>query len=352
MQFTRDRSHEYHRRWLNGRSATKRFEGERHLALLLREDDVRALLPMRTAIDLLEEAFRSQDAGSAHNHVRSHVEFSNGKLYFMAASLRRAGAAGIKAYAPTGSGMNFIVTLFDTDTGSLIAVIEADWLGRIRTGAASALATRYLARENATTATIIGTGGQAFTQAEGLCAVRKLETIKVYSRDAGRRRAFCEALRGNVDCTVTDMLTVHEAVAGSDIVSAITSSREPVFDGSSLSPGTHVNAAGGNVPDGRELDDTTFSRAARIVTDDVDQAKIECGDLIGAVSSGVLQWDSVQPLSALVSGHAPRTLAGKGDITVFESQGAALEDVAVAKYVYERACETGNGQRIEFGGSK
>jgi alanine dehydrogenase len=320
------------------------------LALLLREEDVRALLPMSTAVGLVEDAFRSLGEGNGENRSRTRIPFPNGLFHFMAASLPGQSVVGTKAYASTRAGTTFLVSLFDTNTGHILALIEADRLGRIRTGAASGVATKLLARKTSRVAGVIGTGGQALTQVEALTAVRSLETIKVFGRDPERRRAFAEALRGRLQSEIVEVSSAREAVEGSDVVTTVTSAREPVFEGGWLAPGTHVNAAGANVLQRREIDLATVERAACVVTDSVDQAMIESADLVAAVEARVISWDNVRALGDVLAGKGGGR-SSDGDITLFESQGVALEDVAVAKHVYEAALQFGRGETVAFGGS-
>jgi ornithine cyclodeaminase/alanine dehydrogenase-like protein (mu-crystallin family) len=303
------------------------------------------------AIRLVEDAFRSLGEGNAENRSRTRIPMPHGLFHFMGASLPSRGVVGTKTYASTHAGTTFLVSLFDTNTGRILALIEADWLGRIRTGAASGVATRLLSRENSRVAGVIGTGGQALTQVEALATVRTLHTVKVFGRHPERRRAFADTLRVLLEPDIVEVSSAREAVEGSDIVTAVTSARAPVLEGVWLAPGTHVNAAGANALQRRELDVTTIERAACIVTDSLDQARIECTDLVAAIEAGSIVWDDVRELGDLLA-TGDRVRSSDGDITLFESQGIALEDVAVAEYVYEAALQSGRGDTVAFGGSE
>jgi ornithine cyclodeaminase/alanine dehydrogenase-like protein (mu-crystallin family) len=305
---------------------------------------------MSTAIELVEDAFRDLGEGTAENRSRTRIPLPHGLFHFMGASLLSRGVVGMKAYASTHAGTTFLVSLFDTNSGQILALFEADWLGRIRTGAASGVATRLLSRENSRVAGVIGTGGQALTQVEALATVRPLDTVKVFGRHPERRRAFAHTLRGLLDTNIVEVSSAREAVDGSDIVTAVTSARAPVVEGAWLAPGTHVNAAGANALQRRELDLMTVERAACIVTDSLDQARIECADLVAAVEAGSIAWDDVRELGDLLAG-GESWRSSDDDITLFESQGIALEDVAVAKHIYEAALQSGRGESVVFGGS-
>lgn len=314
--------------------------------LYLREEEVAELLTVRDAIDRLDSAFRRLAAGEAAVRPRQRVRVPRGMLHVMPAGLPDGFALGLKLYTTfAGAGARFHVLLFDAQDGAMVAIIQANRLGQIRTGAASGLATRYMARETSQVMGLIGTGWQAETQLEAVCAVRPIERVIVYGRDAARRDQFCLRMAERVTATLVPVDQAQTAVENADIVTTVTSSDTPVFHGSWLRPGVHVNAAGVNQPTKREIDRTTVLRADRIVTDLREQAEIECGDLLPIVAAGDVKWADIQELSSVVSGQAPGR-AGDGELTLFESQGIALEDVAVADLVYRRALERGVGTHL------
>lgn len=324
------------------------LSGRRILALFLKEADVRALLSPSVAVDLVDEAFRLQAEGGAENRPRVRVPYPSGLFQSMSAAIPARTAVGLKAYASGRAGANFAVLLFDTETNELLAILEADWLGRVRTGAASGVATRYLARDDAHILGVIGTGSQARTQIEAICATRDIQHIKVFSRTPEHRKAFARDIAARVAGSVEAVESAEKAVRESDVVVTITSSRDPVLQGSWLEPGCHVNAAGSNGENRRELDRTAVERADLIVVDSLPQARIECGDLIGAEREGVFDWNAAVELSQVVSGAVRRD--GQDAITLFESQGVALEDIVCARHVYDRATAEGRGQAIDFEG--
>ena len=303
---------------------------------------------MPTAVELMYDVFRMSGEGRASNQPRRRIRFPGGVFHYMAAALPDVRAVGLKSYAATRGGIQFVALLFDTETGSLLAVLEADWLGRIRTGAASGAATRILARPDARTAGVIGAGGQAETQIEALAAAGGIEHIKVYSRTQERREELVRRLAGRLTCRLEAVSTAREAVEGLDVVTTITTASEPVFDGSWLMPGCHVNAAGSNMAQRREIDTVTVGHASCIAVDSVEQAQIESGDLITAAEAGALQWDQVRELGDIAAGTV-RGRTSSDEITLYESQGVAIEDVMVARYVYDEALKVGRGQRVDFG---
>jgi ornithine cyclodeaminase/alanine dehydrogenase-like protein (mu-crystallin family) len=261
----------------------------------------------------------------------------------MAASMPRKGYLGFKAY---GAARGQDVMLYKAGEG-IVAFLRSGRLGQMRTGAASGLATKYMARADASRVGCFGTGHQAETQLEAIAHVRKIESIHVYGRDAARRKAFADKMTALLEQEVRPVETAAEAVKGRDIVVTITNSSEPVFDGHLLEPGAHVNAAGGNVRVNRELDEVAVSRAGTIAADDVRGARLECGDLMWPIERALIAWEKVYELAPIVAGLMPGRRAAD-EITLFESQGVALEDVAAASVVYERARERGIGVPLPF----
>ena len=319
-------------------------DDEELLMRYLTEAQVAALLPVGDAIVALEEAFLALAGGTAQVRPRQRVHLPTSVLQVMPAGLTTASATGLglKAYVSGRGGTRFAFLLFDPQDGRLLALMEANQLGQIRTGAASGLATKYMARDDAQTVGIIGTGWQARSQLAAVCAVRPIRQARCYSRDALRREQFARDMSAHLSMAVSAAPDARAVVDGADIVITITSAREPVFDGAGLAAGTHVNAAGINQAAKREIDDTTIQRASTIAVDLLEQARGECGDLIAAEQAGAFHWEQAVELASIVSGAVP-VRSNRDDITLFESQGIALEDVAVGMLVYRRAMEQGIG---------
>jgi len=252
---------------------------------------------------------------------------------------------GFKAYSTFQGNARFYFHLFDSNTGNYLAIIEANRLGQIRTGAASGVATKFLARRGAKTLGIIGTGYQAETQMEAVCLASKFELVKCFSREGKNRNEFAAKMSERCKVRVEPVATGQEAVVGSDVVVTMTSAAQPVMMGEWLSAGAHVNVTGSNWALRREVDGATLKRAHAIFADSVEDAKIEAGDLILAVAENAIGWHQVQELGALVSGRTTGRTSDE-DITVFKSSGIALEDVAVGSYVFERAREQGIGAAL------
>ena len=317
------------------------------MTLALTETDVEQLLTMNDALRVVEDALRELGHTRASNRPRQRVRMPNGVLQVMSAGLPTRGYAGFKYYTSFRPQTRFWFHLIDASNGDLLAIMQADRLGQQRTGAASGVATQYLARADASSIGIIGTGWQAESQLEAVCAVRQIRIVQCYSRDVERRKKFAEEMSARLNVDVRDVDSAEEAVRAADIVITATHAREPVLRGEWLKPGTHVNAVGSNRAEAREIDDAVVVRSAFVCADSIEQAKIEAGDLLAPIERGVFSWERVKELGDLVSGR----LAGRADrdqITLFKSLGIALEDVAVGAWVYKRARELKIGKEVSL----
>jgi alanine dehydrogenase len=317
------------------------------MALLLRETDVTELLDIETAIAAVEEVLRDQAEGLATNRPRQRVAAPTSQLHVMAAAARRLGVCGLKAYITSRKGARFLVLLYDSDSGDLLAIMEADRLGQMRTGAASGVATKYMARSDADTVGIFGTGWQAESQLMAVCAVKQIKSIKAYSRNAERREAFARKMSATLQIEVTPVKSPEEAARGQSIIITATNAREPVLNGDWIEAGAHINAIGSNFLSKRELDLEAVRRASVIAVDSIEQSRLESGDLLPAIERGLINWESVVELGRIVAGQV-RGRINDSDITIFKSSGIALEDISTALRVYNLARERGIGQQIEL----
>ncbi|MGL4421379.1 MAG: ornithine cyclodeaminase family protein, partial [Gemmataceae bacterium] len=252
-------------------------------------------------------------------------------------------ALGFKAYTTAKTGNEFRLYLFDPKLGHLAAIVEADYLGQLRTGAASGAATKKLARADAHRAGIFGTGRQARTQLEAIAAVRKLSRVTVYSRDEDRRIAFAAVMSATLELDVVPTNDPRMAAHAQDIVITATSSREPVLLGEWLVPGTHLNLIGSNFLAKTEVDVALFRRADLVTVDSKDQARLEAGDFVAALGEGVLKWPDIYEFAHVFTGKYPGRQAPE-DITVFKSLGLGIEDIAVGMKALEAAREQGRGR--------
>jgi alanine dehydrogenase len=322
------------------------------MPLLLTEADVKSILTMPLAIEAVEDSFRRLADGSAllHSRQRLHVP-GKSYMHYMAAADATTGYMGLKIYTSSREGLRFLVPLFQAESGDLIALIEANYLCQMRTGAASGVATRVLARPEAHTIGIIGTGLQARTQLEAVAHVRKIESIRAFGRDPGRREQFAKEMTERLKIPVAAVASAEEAVRDADIVVTSTTSTNPVLEGRWLKPGMHINAIGANFPDKRELDDEAVRRSHVIAADSREQSKMEAGDLIRFFGDDDLRWSAVQELAAIVAGKTPGRTS-PDQITLFRSNGIAIEDIVVAGRIYELARERGLGKQIAMWGEE
>jgi ornithine cyclodeaminase/alanine dehydrogenase-like protein (mu-crystallin family) len=313
--------------------------------LYLTEAEVGGLLTMDLALDAVGAAFRKLALDEAENVPRRRCQTDQVVLHVLPAAAKTLGAIGFKAYTSSKQGARFHVTLFDPKTGAMTAMLEADLLGQFRTGAASGVATKKLARPDARTVGCVGTGKQARTQVLAVCKVRAVKQVRVYGRDAEKRKAFADQLSGETGVEVVPVDSAEEAVKGLDIVITATTAREPVLHGAWLAEGTHLNLIGSNFLAKSEADVDVFRRAALVTADSKEQARLEGGDFVAPLHQGVFQWSDVYDLAPVLVGKYPGRQSPQ-DITVFKSLGLGIEDVAVAARVVELARQQGIGKEI------
>jgi alanine dehydrogenase len=321
------------------------------LALYLTESQVRSLLTMPLALEGVEDSFRRLANGSAmvHPRRRVHIPGQQALMNYMAGADGTSGYMGLKIYTVSRTQLRFLVLLFETATGDLAAIIEADYLGQLRTGAASGVATRHMAREDAHDLAVIGTGLQARTQVQAIAAVRKLRRIRVLGRDPEKRARFAREIESLIAVRTEAVDTAEKAVRDADIIVTATASAKPVLEGAWISPGAHVNAIGSNFPNKSELDQAAVNRASIVAVDSLEQSQIESGELILAFGSDPKRWQTVVELSQIVAGRA----AGRTNpdqITLFKSNGIATEDIVVGGRLYELAKARGVGTTVSLWG--
>jgi ornithine cyclodeaminase/alanine dehydrogenase-like protein (mu-crystallin family) len=313
--------------------------------LLLTEKDIRELFPMQRALECLTASFRAQHTGRATNRPRQRIFLPEVSLHYMAAGYADERLLGMKIYTASSQALRFLVLLYDGESGDLLAALEADHLGRIRTGAASGVATRYLARPDAARVGVIGTGRQARTQLQAVASVRKLEAARAYGRDPARRESFAREMTEVLGVPVQAVDAPEAAARFGEIIITATSSREPVVKGAWISSGAHVNAIGANMLNRRELDDEALARADLIAVDSIEQARQEAGDLVQGLNAIRGGWEGIVELHEVVAGaHAGRK--SHDEITIFKSSGIALWDVAAAASIYREALRLGRGREI------
>ena len=312
--------------------------------IYLSESDVGRLVTIKDAMAALEALFATWGQPSTTNLPRQRAPLPGGAFNLMGAAYGAKGVHGLKAYAGV-KGAQFHALLYSSLDGSLKAVIEADLFGQMRTGAASGIATRLLANAHARTLGVIGTGKQSRMQVAAVCTVRPIRQVRVFSRTAEYREAYARSLQSELGVEVVPASSAQACVAEADVVVTITKSAKPVCRAEWLAEGAHVNVAGANSDARREVDAETVLRAAVKVTDHVAQAKEEAAEFRALVAAGKLEWSAIRELGELVTGKA-KGRTSPSELTLFKSLGIALEDVAFAELVYERALATGVGRPI------
>jgi len=307
------------------------------MTIFISEDQVKEVLNVKTTVELLEEAMKSLSTGKGFNSPRKRLptSYNGGNLHFMAASWPEKGIAGHKSYVVTKGKATFVVILYSTEGEGLLAVIEANLLGQIRTGAASGLASKYLAKKNSKQLAVIGSGFQAETQLEAINSQFKLDQVRVYSRTKEKREAFADKMSKKLSINIQSSESSEEATDNCDILSLITNSSAPVLSNEQINEGIHVNAAGGNSWLRSELSSNSISKFDFIACDDLVQAKTECRELMEATEKGITSWNKVHELSSVIDEQIIGRKNNK-NITLYESLGIAIQDIAAAKYVYDQ----------------
>ncbi|HET9664927.1 MAG TPA: ornithine cyclodeaminase family protein [Burkholderiales bacterium] len=314
----------------------------------LTENDIKQLLTMPIALDCVQQALKAHAENRAIDVPRARIHLPSGTQHVLQAAAPELKLIGFKYYYTRPGGKSFYVHLMNTETARLEAILEAVWMSMVRTGAASGVATRCLAREDATTVGQIGAGFQGIGQLEAVCRVRKIRTARVYARTRERLNAFCERMSRQLEIEVIPAESAQAAVAGADIVNVITRSASPVLSGAWLEAGQHVNAAGSNALARRELDTAAVEKSDVITVDARATARRESGDLLPAVEKGTLRWDALVEIGEVIAGRAAgRTSASQ--ITLYESHGMGLQDLYVGARMLQLAREQAIGTDLPIG---
>ena len=310
--------------------------------LYLSEADVQQLASVKDAMAALEPLFETWLDSATVNLPRQRAPAGGGNFNLMGAAWGTGEVFGLKSYFSAAGG-RYQVLLYSARDGTLKAMIEADHLGRMRTGAASGLATRLLANPEARVLGVIGAGRQALTQVAAVCAVRKIEIVRVFARTAERRDSLAKQIERDLRVAAEPATSAEAAIGDADIVATVTTSAEPVLRANWIKPGVHINAVGAVAAERREIDAEIVLRATVRATDQLAQARIEAGEYRDLVAAGRLRWEDVVELGDLLTKKAPGRRS-PADVTLFKSLGMALEDIAFADLVVRRARERGIGR--------
>jgi ornithine cyclodeaminase len=307
------------------------------MVLFLNEENVKELITMPLALEQVERALKDRALGRATDLPRARVQTTAGIQHVLQAAAPELGYIGFKYYfSPPGKRGATYVHLISMESGKLEAIVEAVWLGMTRTGAATGVASKYLANPGASVLAQIGAGFQGMGQLEAVCTALKIREARVYARTRDKLEAWCKKMADKLGIPVLPAASGPEAIKGAHVVNIMTKSTTPVIDGDWLERGQHVNAAGSNALSRREIDAKTVARAALITVDARGTARNECGDLIAAVETGRISWDTLTEIGEVIAGHTPGR-ADKDDITLYESHGMGIQDVYTAARLVELA---------------
>jgi len=316
--------------------------------LWISEREVAELVDLEDAIEALESGLRLEAAGDARNVAKALGTWGDGSsMHSLGSMFPEAGFVGFKTWANTKQGASTIFALFDSHNGQLRAVMESAVLGQLRTSAISGVATRWMARPDATVMALIGTGMQALPQIAAVAAVRPVTRVNVFSPNAERRRAFVELARSTFAFAIEESAGADAATAGADIVTLLTRAREPFLHAALLAPGTHLNAVGAILPQNAEFFDDVFERAGVVVVDHLPNVQRTSREFIEYYENGRGSWSEVKALSEVIAagtGRAPGT-----DLSLFKAVGMGISDLSVGRLVYERALASGAGHPIAIG---
>jgi hypothetical protein len=312
------------------------------MAIYLSESEVAKLIDFPTAVDVLTEAFKSQAQGTATNRPRIRIPINGGMYNLMAAANLSENVVGLKVYTASKNGAPMLIVLHAADGTGLLAIIEGGKISGCRTGAVSGISAKYMARSGKHVLGVIGSGFQARAQILGVLAAVSVERVVVFSRNTEKVNAFVKSMASEIEVPISAVTSADQVCAESSVVVLITNSSEPVIQTEQIRPGTHVIAAGNNTWLRNEFEPTLAAKAAIVVVDDVDQARIEAGELMRANELGLFNWDQAVSLASVVCGLRNGRTSEK-DITLFASQGIGLLDVAVATHVFGQAKENSLG---------
>ena len=319
------------------------------MPLTLTEREVRQVLTMEGTIAALEKALKEQASGNVVLGERVNMMLPNGWIRLAPAALLQEDVLGYKEFhLSLPEGVRYTIHLFEANSGRPLALMDAQHITAIRTGATSAIAAKYLAPSNATTVGVIGSGAEARTQLEALACVRQLTRVKVFSPNEERRARFAEEMSAQLGLSIVPVSSVEEAVEGSDLLvtATLTRNQSPVLFERHLRPGIHLTSIGSTLPNQRELDATAWPLVDRLVVDTSLVLK-ESGDALVASQEGTLDALKVVELQDIVAGKVPGR-SSPDEITLFKSVGTALQDIANGYAVYKEALAQGLGREIAY----
>ena len=317
-------------------------------AIYIDEATASKILTMDDALNLVEESFTTYAQGKSFNMTRQRMRIRKGALHMLPGAVPYKNVIGFKAYTSFRAGLIFKVHLYDAENGSPLAIIDANEIGRLRTGAATGIATKYMAKKESNTAFIFGGGFQAEAQLEAVCKTSNIKKAFVTTRKIENAQAFADKMSKSLGIEIIPTQNIENDLPQADIIITITTAVKPLFEHTMLNPnGVHINGAGSNALIRAEIPEKTIEAAEVLAVDSKDVAAIECGDILPSLEKGRLHWNEIVELGEITSGFRSGRVTDNG-ITIFQSQGMGLQDIMCAEFIYRKALAEKLGKDLPF----
>ena len=317
-------------------------------AVYIDENTASKILTMDDALNLVEESFTTYAQGKSFNMTRQRMRIRKGALHMLPGAVPYKNVIGFKAYTSFRAGLIFKVHLYDAENGSPLAIIDANEIGRLRTGAATGIATKYMAKKESNTAFIFGGGFQAEAQLEAVCKTSNIKKAFVTTRKIENAQAFADKMSKSLGIEIIPTQNIENDLPQADIIITITTAVKPLFEHTMLNPnGVHINGAGSNALIRAEIPEKTIEAAEVLAVDSKDVAAIECGDILPSLEKGRLHWNEIVELGEITAGFRSGRVTDNG-ITIFQSQGMGLQDIMCAEFIYRKALAEKLGKDLPF----
>lgn len=317
-------------------------------AIYIDEATASKILTMDDALNLVEESFTTYAQGKSFNMTRQRMRIRKGALHMLPGAVPYKNVIGFKAYTSFRAGLIFKVHLYDAENGSPLAIIDANEIGRLRTGAATGIATKYMAKKESNTAFIFGGGFQAEAQLEAVCKTSNIKKAFVTTRKIENAQAFADKMSKSLGIEIIPTQNIENDLPQADIIITITTAVKPLFEHTMLNPnGVHINGAGSNALIRAEIPEKTIEAAEVLAVDSKDVAAIECGDILPSLEKGRLHWNEIVELGEITAGFRSGRVTDNG-ITIFQSQGMGLQDIMCAEFIYRKALAEKLGKDLPF----
>ena len=317
-------------------------------AIYIDEATASKILNMDNALNLVEESFTTYAQGKSFNMTRQRMRIRKGALHMLPGAVPYKNVIGFKAYTSFRAGLIFKVHLYDAENGNPLAIVDANEIGRLRTGAATGIATKYMAKKESNTAFIFGGGFQAEAQLEAVYKTSNIKKAFVTTRKIENAQAFADKMSKSLGIEIIPTQNIENDLPQADIIITITTAVKPLFAHTMLNPnGVHINGAGSNALIRAEVPEKTIEAAEVLAVDSKDVAAIECGDILPSLEKGRLHWNEIIELGEITAGFRKGRITENG-ITIFQSQGMGLQDIMCAEFIYRKAVAENLGKELPF----